>query len=148
MSLDQNARRKQNIKKDNSSFERAEPNNWEWPWRIKILFRKKLRADWSQGVHAIFRCKIFSYSLLSTNIKSKIHRNIILPFVLCGCETWSFILREGRRLRVFENGVLRRIFGSKRDEVTGEWRKLHNTELNDLYCSPNIIRVIKSRRMW
>ena len=64
-----------------------------------------------------------------------------------GCETWSITLREERRLRVFENMVLRRIFGPERDEVTGECRKLHNEELNDLYCSPNIVRVIKSRRM-
>jgi hypothetical protein len=64
-----------------------------------------------------------------------------------GCGTWSFILREERRLRVFENRVLRPIFGSKSDEVTGERRKLHNVELNDLCCSPNIVRVIKSRRM-
>ena len=62
-----------------------------------------------------------------------------------GCETWSLILREERRLRVFENRVLRRIFGSKRDEITRESRKLHNEELNDLYCSSNIVRVIKSR---
>jgi len=66
---------------------------------------------------------------------------------LYGCETWSQTLREKRRLRVFENRVLRGIFGSKRDEVTGEWRKLHNEELNDLYCSPNIFWIIKSRRM-
>jgi hypothetical protein len=80
--------------------------------------------------------------LLSKNIKSKIYRTIILPAVLYGCETWSFSLREEDRLRVFENRVLRRIFGPKRDEVTGEWRRLHNEELNDL-SSPNIFRVIK-----
>jgi len=62
-----------------------------------------------------------------------------------GCETWSFTIREERRLRVFENRVLRRIFGPRRNEVRGEWRKLHNEELNDLYSSPNIVRVIKWR---
>ena len=64
-----------------------------------------------------------------------------------GCETWSLTLREERRLRVFENRVLIRVFGPKSDEVTGEWRKLHNEELNDLYSLPNIVRVVKSRRM-
>ena len=64
-----------------------------------------------------------------------------------GCEAWSLIAREERKLRVFENMVLRRIFGPRRDEVTGEWRRLHNNELNGLYSSPNIVRVIKSRRM-
>jgi hypothetical protein len=67
--------------------------------------------------------------------------------VLYGCETWSLILREEHRLRVFENRVLRRIFGPKRDEVTGGWRKLHNEDLHNLYTSPSIIRMIKSRRM-
>jgi len=66
---------------------------------------------------------------------------------LYGCENWPLTLREERRLRVFENRVLRRIFVPKRDEVTGEWRKLHNEELNDLYSSPNIVRVMKLRRM-
>jgi len=77
----------------------------------------------------------------------KIHRTIIFPVVLYGCETWSFTLREGRRLKVFKNRVVRRIFGPKSDEVTGERRKLHNEELNDLYCSLSIVRVMKSRRM-
>ena len=73
--------------------------------------------------------------------------NTILPFVLYGCETWSLTLREERKLRVFENKVLWRIFGPRRGEVTGELRRLHNEELNDLYSSPNMVRVIKSRRM-
>jgi hypothetical protein len=67
--------------------------------------------------------------------------------VLYECETWSLTLREEHRLRVFENRVLRRIFGPKRDEVTGDWIKLHNEELHNLYSSPNIIRMMKSRRM-
>ena len=70
-----------------------------------------------------------------------------MPVVLCACEAWSLRAREERKLRVFENMVLRRIFGPRRDEVTGEWRGLHNEELNGLYSSPNIVRVIKSRRM-
>ena len=73
------------------------------------------------------------------------YRIIILPVVLYGCETWSLTLREERRLRVFDNRVLRRAFGPKRDEVTGEWRKLHNEELRDLYSLPNTVRVVKSR---
>ena len=88
-----------------------------------------------------------SSRLLSKHLKIKIYRTIILPVVLYGCEIWSLMLREEHRLRLLENRVLMRIFGPKRDEVTGEWRKLHNEELNDLYSSPNIFRVIKSRRM-
>ena len=79
-----------------------------------------------------------SSSLLSKKLKIKIYRTIILPVVLYGCETWLLTLREECRLKVF---------GPKRGEVTREWRKLHNEELNDLYCLPNIVRVIKSRRM-
>jgi hypothetical protein len=81
------------------------------------------------------------------NLKIRIYKTIILPVVLYGCETWSLTLREEHTLRAFENRVLRRIFGPKRDEVTGEWRQLHNEELSDFYSSPSIIRIIKSRRM-
>jgi len=94
-----------------------------------------------------FGAESLSSRLLSKNLKVKIYRTIILPVVLYGCEIWSLTLREVSKLRVFENRVLRRIFGPRRDKVTGECRRLHNEELNDLYSSPNIVRVIKSRRM-
>jgi hypothetical protein len=78
--------------------------------------------------------------------KFRIYKTIILPVVLYGCETWSLTLRKEHRLRVSENRVLR-MFGPKRDEVTGEWRKVHNEELHDLYSSPSVIRIIKAKRM-
>jgi hypothetical protein len=89
---------------------------------------------------------LLSSSLLSKNLKIKIYRTIILPVVLYGCETWSPTVKEERRLRVFENRVLRRVVEPKRDEVTGELRKLHN-ELRVLNSLPNIVRVVKSRIM-
>jgi hypothetical protein len=84
---------------------------------------------------------------LTKNVKIRIYRTIILPVVLYGCETWSLTIREEHRLRVFENRVLRRLFGLKRDEVMRDWRKLHNDELHNLCSSQSIIRMIKSRRM-
>jgi hypothetical protein len=89
---------------------------------------------------------LLSSLLMPKNLKIKIYKTVILPVVLYGCETWSLSLREEHRLRVFENRVLRRIFGPEEEE-DGSWRKLHNDELHRLYSSPNIFRVIKSRRM-
>jgi hypothetical protein len=90
---------------------------------------------------------LLSSRLLSRNLKVKIRKTVILPIVLCGYGTWILTLREEHRLRMIENRVLRRLFGPKKDEVTGEWKKLHNEELHNLYSSPNIIRQIKSRGM-
>ena len=87
-----------------------------------------------------------SSRLLSKNLKIKIYKTIILPVLLYGCETWSLTLSEECRQRVFEKKILRRITGPKKDE-NGEWRRLHNEELQSLYRSPNIFRVIKSRRL-
>jgi hypothetical protein len=86
--------------------------------------------------------------LLSKNLKIRIYKTVILPVILYGCGTWSLTLREEHRLGVFQNRVFKKIFGPKRDEVTGEWGKLHNKELHELYYSPSNIRIIKSRRRW
>jgi len=90
---------------------------------------------------------LLSSNLLSKKFKIKIYRIIILPFVLYGCETWSLILREESRLREFENRVLRRNLDPRGTGLTGEWRKLHNEEINDLYSSLNTFRVIKLKIM-
>ena len=148
MSGEQYAWQSHDIKIDNSSFERVE--------QLKYLgttltdqnsIQEENMSQMKSGnvcYHSLQNL-LFS-SLLSKSIKIKIYRIIILP-VLYGCETWSLTLREECRLRVLKNRMLRRIFGPKKDEITGERRKLHNEELNDMYCSPNIIRMIKSRRM-
>jgi hypothetical protein len=94
----------------------------------------------------LFSPNTLSSQILSKKLKIKIYKTIILTVVLYGCEVWSLTLKEKRKLRVFENRILRQIFGPKRDE-NGEWRRLHNEELHSMYCSPNVVRVIKSRRL-
>jgi hypothetical protein len=134
---------------NNSTFERVE----EFKYLGTTLthqnsIAKEIRSRLRTGNACYHSVQNFlSSRLLSKHLKIKIYRNIILHVVLYGCETWSLTLREERKLRVFENKVLRRIFGPRRDEVTGDWRRLHNEELNDLYSSPNIVWVIKSRKM-
>jgi hypothetical protein len=91
----------------------------------------------------LFGPEFLSSCLLSRNVKVKIYKTVILPVVLYGYETWSLTLREEHRLKVFENRVLRRIFGPKREEVTGKWMKMHNEELHNLYSSQDIIRQMK-----
>ena len=91
--------------------------------------------------------KILSSRLISKNLKVNTYETIILPVVLHGCGTWSLTLREEYKLRVSEYKVLRKIFGAKRDAITGEWGKLHNADLNAWYSSPNIFRNLKSKRL-
>jgi hypothetical protein len=94
-----------------------------------------------------FSPKILSSRLLSKNVRIRIYKTLFLPVVLYGCETLSLTLREKHILRLFDNRVLRKIVGQKRDEVIGGWKTVHNAELRNLYSSPSIIRMIKSRRM-
>jgi len=149
MSPDQNAGRIQSVRIDNSTFEMVEEfTNLGTTLTNQNSIAEEIKSRFRSGnacYHSVQN--LLSSSLLSKNLKIKIYRTIILPVVLYGCETWSMTLWEERKLRVFENMVLRRIFGPRRNEVTGEWRRLHNEKLNDLYSSPNIVRVIKSRRM-
>jgi len=149
MSRDKNAGRIHSVRIDNSTFDRVEEFKYlgttltnQTP--IPEEFKSRLRSG-NACYHSVQN--LLSFRVLSKNLKIKIHRTITLPVVLYGCETWSLTLREERKLGVFENMVLRRIFGPRRDEVTGEWRRLHNEYLNDLYSLPNIVWGIKSRRM-
>jgi hypothetical protein len=114
----------------------------------KNLIQEEVKRSFDSGnacYHSVQN--LLSSRLLSRNLNIRIYETIILPVVLYWCETWSLALREEHRLRVFENKLLRKIFGPKRDEVTGEGRKLRNEELCDLYSSSSIIRIIKSRKM-
>jgi hypothetical protein len=149
MSRERNAGRDVSVKIDNSSIERVE----EFKYLGMMLtdqnsIQEEIKSRLKLGnacYHSVQN--LLSSRLLSKNLVTKIYGTIILPVVLYGCETWSLTLREEGRLRVFENRVLKRVFGPKRDEVTGEWRKLHNEELKDLYSLPNIVGVVKLRRM-
>jgi hypothetical protein len=105
-----------------------------------------MRWNFSNACYYLVQ-NLLSSCLLAKNIKIRIYRIIILSVVLYGCGTWSLALREEHRLKVFENRVLRRIFGLKRDEVTGGWRKLNNGKLHNLYSLPNITRMIMSMSM-
>ena len=145
MSRDQNAGRSHRIKNDNSSFERVEVFKYLGTALTNQNYIQEEIKDRFKSGNACYHSvqNLLSSILLSKNLKIKVHRNIIFPVVLYGCETWSLTLRYERRLWDFENRALRRIFGPKWDEVTGDWRKLYNEELNDLYCSPNSVQVIK-----
>ncbi|KAJ4433939.1 hypothetical protein ANN_16258 [Periplaneta americana] len=149
MSRDRNIVRNGNIKIGNLSFEEVEKFKYLGATVTNINdTREEIKHRINMGNACYYSVeKLLLPSLLSKYLKVRIYETVILPVVLYGCETWTLTLREEHRLRVFENKVLKKIFGAKRDEVTGEWRKLHNTELHALYSSPDIIRNIKSRRL-
>ncbi|KAJ4446495.1 hypothetical protein ANN_13191 [Periplaneta americana] len=149
MSRDQNIVRNGNVKIGDLSFEGVEKFKYLGATVTNINdTREEIKRRINMGNACYYSVeKLLSSSLLSKNLKVIIYKTVILPVVLYGCETWTLTLREEHRLRVFENKVLRKIFGAKRDEVTREWRKLHNAELHALYSSPDIIRNIKSRRL-
>jgi len=148
MSRDQNAGRSRSIKIDSSTFERVEDGYLATTCINQNSIQEEIKSRLKSRNAAIIRSKIFVlFTLLSKITKIKIYGTIILLVVLYGYETRALTLREERRMRVFENRVLRGIFGRKRDEVTAEWRKLHNEERKDLYSSTNIVRLIKSRIM-
>jgi hypothetical protein len=148
MSRHLNSEQNQNIRIANESFEKlAKFKHLGTTLTNQNDIHDEIKSRLNSGntcYHSVQN--ILSSRLKSKNLKIEIHKNIILPVVMYGCETWPLTLREEHRLRVFENRVLRKIFGPKREE-DGSWRKLHNDELHSLYSSLNIVRVIKSRKM-
>jgi hypothetical protein len=149
LSLHQNAGQNRDIEIANRSLENVSQFKYLGTTVTnQNLIQEEIKRRLSYGNDCYHSVQsLLSSRLLSRNLKMRIYKSIILPVVLYGCKTWSLTLREEYRLRVFENKVLRKILGPKRNEVTGEWRKLHNEEIRDLYSSPSIIRIIKSRRM-
>ena len=146
MSRDQSAGRSHNIKIDSSFFERVEHlkylgTNLTNQNCIREEIKRRLKSG-NACYHSVQN--LLSFNLLSIDMKIKINRIMILRAVMYGCETWFLKLREERRLRVFESRMLRKTLGPKGAEVTGEWRRLHKDELNDSYCSVNIVRVINN----
>ena len=149
MSRDQDAGRIHSVRMDNSTFERVQEfkylgttltNQNSIPEEIKSRLR-----SWNVCYHSVQNLFVFQVAIQKFKVQDIWNHNF--ASCLYGCKNWSLKLWEERKLRVFENKVLRRIFRLRRDEVTGEWMRLHNEEINDLYCSPNIVRVIKWRRM-
>ena len=148
-SRQQNIVQNRNIVIENLSFEKVEKFRY---LGVTVTNTNDIREEIKRRINMGNACyysveKILSSRLLSKKLKVNTYKTIILPVVLYGCETWSLALREEDRLRMFENKVLRNIFGVKKDEIRGEWRKLHNAELHAFYSSPNIIRSLKSRRL-
>ena len=149
MSREQNTGKYQNIKIGNNAFESVELSKY---LRTTITNQyhilQEIQANWAEAIVAVNSVQILlSSSLLFKSKMIEIYRTVIVRVVLCECETWPFTLKEDHGISVFENMLLREIFGLKKGELRGKWRRSENDELDDLYCSPNIIRVIKTRRM-
>jgi hypothetical protein len=147
MSRHPNSGQNQNIRIANESFEKVAKFKYlETTLTNQNDIHAKIESRLNSGNACYYSVQnLFSSHLILKNLKIKIYKTLILLVVLYGCQTWYLILGEEHRLRVFENRVLRKIFGPKREE-DGSWRKLHNDELHSLYSSPNIVRMIKSRR--
>jgi hypothetical protein len=149
LSHHQNAGQNHNITIANRTFENvAQFKYLRTTVTNQNLIQEEIKRRLDLGIacnHSVH--KLLSSHLLSKNVKIRMYKTIILPMVLYGCETWTLTLGEEHKLSVFENRVLRRIFGLNRAEVIGGWRKLHNEELHNLYCLSSIIRMIKARRM-